>query len=210
MVAPELQILVVFSTIFISAATFLLARKLIVKYAKTRVSSYLLWGIGMWLFGLAAFLEAEFALGIYSAALIDFYLFIVVVLVQFLSFGSVELVKTMSYRKAYYAFSIAIAALVLLSVAFTAPGDLMQNYVVTGAPGLAVIITSTIATSAASVVLVVTAVKSYIAKRNPRMLSIIAGVVIVAAAGSFYIAAVPEFLYYSEFIGMVLLWLGFS
>lgn len=210
MLAPELQIIVVFSTILISAATFILARKLIVAYAAKRIPSYLLWGIGVWLFGLAAFLEAEFALGVYSAALIDFYLFIVVLLVQFLSFGSIELIKNKTYRKAYYAFSFAMIVAVALSIVFTASGNLMQNYVVALLPSIPVVITSSIATTAASVVLVVVAGKSYLQKHNPKMLSIIAGVVVVAIAGSFYIASVPELLYYSEFFGMVLLWLGFS
>lgn len=210
MVAPELQIIVVFSTIFISAAVFLLARKLIVAYAAKRMNSYLLWGIGLWLFGLAAFLEAEFALGIYSVPLIDSYLFIVVLLVQFLSFGSIELIKNKTYKKVYYAFSFLMVLAVLLSIVLTNPGNLMQNYVVALLPSIPVVVTSSIATTAASVVLVVVAGKSYLERHNPRMLSIIAGVVVVATAGSFYIAAVPEFLYYSEFIGMVLLWLGFS
>ncbi len=210
MVAPELQIIVVFSTIFISAAIFLLSRRLIVAYVAKKVRSYLLWGIGLWLFGLAALLEAEFALGMYSTELIDFYLFIVVLIVQFLSFGSIELIKNRTYKKAYYAFSIVMAALVLLSVVLTDPGNLMQNYIVTGLPSMPVIVTSSIATAAASVVLVVVAGKTYLKTRNNRMLSIIAGVVIVATAGSFYIAAFPELLYYSEFVGMVLLWLGFS
>lgn len=210
MVAPELQIIVVFSTIFISTATFLLARKLIVTYKAKKVPSYVLWGTGVWLFGLAAFLEAEFALGIYSVFLIDFYLFVVVLLVQFLSFGSIELIKNKTYKKAYYAFSLIMTVAVLLSVVLTNPGNLMQNYVVALLPNIAVVITSSIATTAASVVLVVVAGKSYLQKHNPKMLSIIAGVVVVAIAGSFYIAAVPELLYYSEFFGMVLLWLGFS
>ena len=41
------------------------------------------------------------------------------------------------------------------------------------------------------------------------MLSIIAGVVVVSIAGGLYIAAVPVFLYYSEFVGIILLWFGF-
>lgn len=41
------------------------------------------------------------------------------------------------------------------------------------------------------------------------MLSIIAGVVIVSIAGSLFIAQFPAFLYYSEFIGILLLCLGF-
>ncbi len=44
---------------------------------------------------------------------------------------------------------------------------------------------------------------------SKKMLSIIAGVIIVSIAGSLYIVHFPAFLYYSEFIGISLLWFGF-
>ena len=40
------------------------------------------------------------------------------------------------------------------------------------------------------------------------MLSIIGGVVAVAAVGSLYTAQFPAFLHYSEFVGILLLWFG--
>ena len=50
---------------------------------------------------------------------------------------------------------------------------------------------------------------SYKRTRSKKMLSIIAGVIVVSIAGTLYIASFPEFLYFSEFIGILLLWAGF-
>ena len=85
----------------------------------------------------------------------------------------------------------------------------MQNYVVAGAPPISVIVTSSIATFPAAIVIIWVAAASYIQKRNVKMLSIIAGVIVVSIAGTLYIASFPAFLYYSEFFGILLLWLGF-
>ena len=205
-----LQIIVVVSTIFISLATFLLSSRLLIKYRKTKLNSYLFWGLGISLFGAAALLEVIFALNIYSTILIDLYLFIVVLVVQFLSIGSMQMVKEKMYRYIYYLFSAAIALLAFLSIVYTNQGYLIQNYVVAGLPTISVIITSTIATVASSIVIVALAILSYLKKRSNKMLSIIAGVVVVACAGTLYIASFPELLYYAEFLGTLLLWFGFS
>ncbi len=210
MFASALQELVVGSTIFISVAILVLAYRLFKKYKKTNGVSFLFWSAGLAIFAVATLLETLFALGVYTALLIDIYLFLVVVLVQFLSFGSIELVKTKKYRDIYYAFSVIVGALTLLSICLTSQGYLMQNFVVAGLPNVWVLVTSSIAVFAASGVIVVTAAKSYLAKHSWRMLSIIAGVIIVASAGSAYIVQYPWLLYPSEFIGMVLLWAGFS
>ncbi len=210
MLAPGLQIIVVFSTIFISAAVFLLARKLVLKYAERKQASYVLWGLGLWFFGLSALIEALLALNIYSTALMGLYLFLVVLVVQLLSLGSVELLNGGLYKKAYYAFSAIVALATVASIVSSPPANLMVNYVVAGLPPLPVIITSSIATFVSSAVIVGIAIKSFIKRRSWKMMSIIAGVVVVGAAGTLYIAAMPELLYYAEFLGMVFLWLGFK
>ncbi len=61
----------------------------------------------------------------------------------------------------------------------------------------------------AAILLILIAAISYKKKRNYKMLSIIIGVIIVAMAGTLYIVEIPVFLYYSEFIGILLLWYGF-
>ncbi|MDE1870492.1 MAG: hypothetical protein KGH71_05965, partial [Candidatus Micrarchaeota archaeon] len=61
----------------------------------------------------------------------------------------------------------------------------------------------------AATVLVIVAAMGYRRTRSLKMVSIIAGVVVVSVAGTLYIASFPSFLYYAEFAGMLLLWMGF-
>ena len=208
--ANYLQISVLIATIAISIATFMLSRSLIFRYSKNRKArSYLFWGLGMWLFGLTTLIESLFAVNVYSVLLSDSYLFLVVVLVELLALGSIQLVKTRAYRMAYYSFAALASIMALFYIATGNPGDIIVNYVVAGRLQSNVALWSAIPTFAASVVLVGVALKSYLRKRSARMLSIIAGVVVVSIAGTLYLAAFPEFLYFAEFAGMALLWIGF-
>ncbi|MEM3841580.1 MAG: hypothetical protein QXN59_02730, partial [Candidatus Micrarchaeaceae archaeon] len=88
-------------------------------------------------------------------------------------------------------------------------GSIIISHVVYGALPLSVVLYSSAATFPAAIILIAIAAKSYIKKRSAKMISIIAGVLVVSTAGTLYIAAFPAFLYYSEFIGILLLWLGF-
>jgi hypothetical protein len=85
----------------------------------------------------------------------------------------------------------------------------ITNHIVFGALPIFIVITSSIVTFPAAAILIAIAAISYLHRHSAKMLSIIAGVVVVSVAGTLYIAAIPAFLYYSEFIGILLLWLGF-
>lgn len=216
LMSNPLQITVFFITIVISIATFLLGRSIIVRCVdrkKMKIdwkkASYLFWGTGVWLFGLTTLFEAMFSIGIYSTFLADLYLFLIVVLVELLSVGSILLIKSEKIKKGYYAFLVIITLATLAAILTETQGNLIVDYVVAGTITAGVILTSSIATFASSIVLVGVAIKSYLARHDIRMLSIIAGVVIVAIAGTLYIAAYPWLLYVAEFVGMVLLWIGF-
>ncbi len=88
-------------------------------------------------------------------------------------------------------------------------GNILNNYEVDGIIPFGVVFTSSLITFPAFLVLIAIAALSYKKIRNQKMLSIIAGVIVVSIAGSLYIAQFPAFLYYSEFIGILLLWFGF-
>jgi hypothetical protein len=88
-------------------------------------------------------------------------------------------------------------------------GNVIENYVVYGTLPLSVVVSSSLITFPAAVVLIATAALTYRKSKNYKMLSIIAGVVTVSIAGSLYIVQFPAFLYYSEFAGILFLWLGF-
>ena len=196
-------------TIVTFLLTLFLAFALTKKYADKKQSSYLYWSLGLWFFAIGVLLEILFAAGIYSEFLIDSYLLVVVVLVEFLALGSIELVKTNVIRQAYFAFAVLATVFTAYTLIISYVGNVLVSYVVQGNLPLLVIVSSSIATFAAAIVLVVMAIKSYIATRSNKMLSIIAGVVIVSIAGTLYIAQFPAFLYIAEFVGVLLLWVGF-
>jgi uncharacterized membrane protein YfcA len=199
---------------FSTALTFVLAAILAVfltrNYLQRRSKSYLFWSIGLWLFALSVFEEFLFSSGYFGESLIRSYFGIAAVLVEFLALGSIQLVKTSRVRTTYYIFcGASTVALGYFLGTVTIGKAILVSYVVSGTPPLSIVTVSSIITFPAVIVLIAVAALGYRRTKSPKMLSIIAGVVIVAIAGSLYIAQFPAFLYYSEFIGMLLLWLGF-
>ncbi len=210
--ATQLEVLV--SVIVIFVLTAALAAVMTKRYLGKRSRALAFWSAGLWVFTISVFLEILFALDIYPNYLIDAYLFLVVVLVECLALGSIQLIRSDSIRNGYYAFAAFATLLALYTIMASAPpsawpSPFVETYVAAGSPTLLIIISSTIATTVAAAVIVIIAAKSYLKKRSTKLLSIIAGVVVVSIAGTLYIASVPEFLYYSEFVGILLLWWGF-
>ncbi|MGD0728940.1 MAG: hypothetical protein ABR981_02590 [Candidatus Micrarchaeaceae archaeon] len=204
------QLLVIISTVVIFVLSLLLAISLTRKYNKTKAKSLMFWSVGLWAFSIGALLEIIFAFGVYSSSLGDFYVFIVALLVELLALGSMELIKSSKLKKLYYIFAAVTTIALVYTVIATRIGNIVTNYVASGNPPLAVLYSSSVITFMASIILVFIAVLSYKRKKDPRMLSIILGVIIVVIAGTLYIASFPVFLYYSEFVGIICLWFGFS
>ncbi len=204
-----LQAVVELSTIIILVLTVILAYYLTLGYMRKRNSSYLFWSLGLWSFAIGVILEIAFAFGVYSEFLIDLYLLVVVLIVDFLAMGSIRLLSSKRATMSYDYFVILSSVLVLISLLTSNVGNIIQNYVVFGNLPLSVILTSSLATFPAAIVIIVVAAMSYRKTRSVKMLSIIAGVIVVSIAGTLYIASIPEFLYFSEFFGILLLWLGF-
>jgi ABC-type siderophore export system fused ATPase/permease subunit len=88
-------------------------------------------------------------------------------------------------------------------------GNIIKEHIVFGVLPLGVTISSSFVTFPAAAFIILIAAISYKKFKSKKLLSIIAGVIIVAIAGTLYIAAIPVFLYYAEFIGILLLWIGF-
>jgi uncharacterized membrane protein YfcA len=203
------QQVVEFSTALTLVLSAILAVFLTQNYLQRRSRSYLFWSIGLWLFALSVLEEFLFSMGYYGEALIRSYLGLAAVLVEFLALGSIQLVGSARIKTTYYMFSVAATVALGYFLGTETIGNILDNYVVYGTIPVSVVTVSSIITFPAVIVLIVTAALSYRRTKNPKMLSIIAGVVIVAIAGSLYIAQFPAFLYYSEFIGILLLWFGF-
>lgn len=203
------QQVVYISTSVIFVLSALLAYYLSINYAINRKPSTMFWGAGMWAFSLGTRLEIVFSFGIYDQGLIKLYLFVVAVLVELLAMGSINLTGKKHVIVAYYIFSAITTVILAASLVYSNIGYILTDYVVYGPLPLSVVITSWIVTFPAALILIVVAELSYRKNGDAKMLSIIAGTLIVSVAGTLYIAQFPVFLYYAEFIGIILLWLGF-
>ena len=203
------QAFVEFSTLLILALTLGLAIIMSYRYVRKHSKPLLYWSTGMWFFAIGVFLEVIFAFGIYSEFLIALYLFVVVMVVESLAIGSIQLIKSVKLKSSYYFYSIITTVLLAYSLYASNIGNVITNHIVFGALPIFIVITSSIVTFPAAAILIAIAAISYLHRHSAKMLSIIAGVVVVSVAGTLYIAAIPAFLYYSEFIGILLLWLGF-
>lgn len=205
-----MSLTVTLSTIIIFVLSFSLSTVITASYRKRRTSSLLMWSSGLWVFSLAVLLEVLFSVGIYSQLLIKLYLVLVALLVEMLAMGSVLLLRNRKLTAGYAAYAfLSTVFLVYIMVSAGPLENLLSNGVIFGMIPTMVAIGSGMISGPAAVLLILISAVSYRKRRDPKLLSIIAGVVVVSIAGSLYIAAFPAFLYYSEFIGVLLLWLGF-
>ncbi len=209
MVSVVSESFVTFSTIVIfilsAGLTFFILRK----YMAKKQLNLLYWSAGLIVFTLAVLLEIIMANNIYSRFLIDLYLFLVAVLVQFLALGSFALYGNKKFLNYYYIYSILATIFLIVTLIIYPTGNVIDHHIVFGILPLGVVISSSFVTFPAAVFIVLIAAISYKKFHSKKLLSIIAGVIIVAIAGTLYIAAIPVFLYYAEFIGILLLWIGF-
>ena len=197
------------TTIVVFVASLGLAAVMSFKYAKKQSKPLLWWSIGMWIFALGVLLEIFFAFGSVSQLLVSIYLLVVALIVEALAMGSMQLVKSKKIRNSYYVFAAASSLLLIYSVAAAPSPNVIISYVAGGPPSLPVILASSLITFPAAVILVVVAYLGYRQRHDKRLLSIIAGVVVVSVAGTLYIVQYPALLYLSEVIGIGLLWYGF-
>ncbi|MEM0128461.1 MAG: hypothetical protein QXO03_05200 [Thermoplasmatales archaeon] len=200
---------VTISTSIIFVLSVVLATLLTQNAVKKRGLSYAFWSVGMWLFSIGVALEIAFSAGVFNSVLIDGYTLIVAMLVGFLALGSMSLTHrktTFRLYALYFAFSTAF---LVVSLTITHIGNIIVGGVVYGALPLLVVISSSVVTFPAAVILIVVSLVSYRRSRDWKLLSIVAGVIVVSIAGTLYVAAFPSFLYIAEFIGILLLWIGF-
>ena len=197
------------STIVFLLLSSILSLYLTRNYLARRQKNYLYWSIGMWFFALSDLFEVLFAFGAYSAAMARAYLFLVAFLVIPLAVGSLYLVKSKYARVAYAAYSVITVGLLAYYTATSSVGQIVTDSVVNGNLPMNVILWSTFITVPALIIIVVVAVLSYLRTKRKKVLWIIAGMVVFALGGTLYIASFPASTYYTEFLGLVMLWLGF-
>jgi hypothetical protein len=204
------QLSVEVATIVTFVLTVILATVMLQRYIAKRTRSLLFWGSAVWVFAIAVFLEILVAYGIQPEVLIAAYLLLVAILVELLALGSMELITSKKAKTLYKCFVILSTALLVYCLATSKLTNMVTDYIVYSSTiPLSVVTASSIITFPAAAILVIIAAKSYLKKRSNKLLSIIAGVIIVSIAGTLYIVQFPAFLYISEFIGILALWYGF-
>lgn len=197
------------TTLVILILSAMLAVLLTSDYLRKRTISLAMWSSGMWAFSFSVAMEVVFSFGIYDSILIRAYLFLVAFLVELLAMGSMALLQKRLAMVSYVVYSLATTVFLVIALAVSDIGNLLLNGVVYGPLPLLVTIGSSLLAFPAAIILVVVSIISYRKTRVLRLVSIIIGVIVVSAAGTLYIASFPAFLYLAEFIGILLLWIGF-
>jgi len=181
------------------------------KYLLDKTRALFFWTVGLALVFVTVAEEALLYWGTWSQLLIQSYVFFVAALVGVLSLGSAEL--SLSYRLRLVYGGYIVAATVLMGVlTFTttfSSSVMLQSGVVTGLPPTLVQEGSILLTVPGALLMIIASLLAVIRKKRWNMLYIATGAIVLSASGSLYVASAPVTLYYGEFIGIFLLFLGF-
>ncbi|ARD84936.1 hypothetical protein FAD_1055 [Ferroplasma acidiphilum] len=204
-----MYILAVISTIIILILSLGLSILISSNYIRKKQLNLLAWTSGLWVFSISVALEVVFSTNYETPLLMKSYLILVAVLVELLALGSVLLLKKHNITIYYGIYMIISTVFVIVSAVISHVGDIVTHGVVYGVLPILISISSITVTFPAAILLIYISLTSYIKTKNPKLLSIVVGVIIVSVAGTLYIVEFPAFLYYAEFFGILLLWIGF-
>lgn len=204
-----MYILAEISTVIILILSLGLSILITSNYLRKKQANLLAWTGGLWVFTISVALEVVFSTNYETSFLIKLYLILVAVIVELLAIGSVLLLKKHNITLYYVIYMVISTAFVIISTAISPVGDIITHGVVYGILPLIISISSITVTFPAAILLIYISLSSYMKTKNPKLLSIAIGVVIVSVAGTLYIVEFPAFLYYAEFVGILLLWIGF-
>jgi hypothetical protein len=181
------------------------------RFYQTRKHSQLGWGVGLGFGAIATGIELAAYLGVVSTPMLQAYVFFSAAIVGTLSLGSVRAFRREVYRNLYAGYIVAVSA-VVAACCFTTPvpGSMVQGGVISGNPPVFLLVLSSLITVPATIVLLGFAVLSLRRAFHWKGLLMIAGASVLAAGGAFYIASFPVALYYAEFVGIVLLFVGLT
>jgi hypothetical protein len=198
------------SIVALSLVAFLLSVLVLARFHRDRQRCHLYWGAGLALVFVTLVEEAALFVGVWSQLLVQSYLVLVGVLVGILSLGSAELSLSGRWKPVWFGY-IALTSAALAAVGFLSPASpsIVVAGVVSGIPSTPVVIASSLVTYPAAGLLIASSLYGALRGKRLQLLYITFGTVIIAAAGSLYLVAFPVSLYYAEFVGVALLFLGF-
>jgi hypothetical protein len=188
-----------------------LAARGFVRFYRTRRHSQLGWGVGLGFGAAATAIELTAYVGVVSTVMLQAYVFFSAAIVGTLSLGSVRAFRRSVYRNVYASYIIGVSAVVGL-FCFTTPvsESMVQGGVISGNPPVLLLVLSSLITVPATVVLLGFGIISLRRAFHWKGFLMIAGASVLAAGGAFYIASFPVALYYAEFVGIVLLFIGLT
>lgn len=198
------------SLVALGGIALVLSLLLFVRFRRDRRPWHLYWAVGILMVFVTLVEEGTLDAGLWSQPLIRSYVVLVAVLVGVLSLGSAELAFRGRWKALWFGYvGVSSAACAVLGALTPIPSSIMYQGVVWGVPPTDVVVLSSIVTVPSALLLIVSSLVGAIRERRPRLLYITAGTAIISLAGTLYVVSFPATLYYAEFVGVVLLFLGF-
>jgi hypothetical protein len=180
------------------------------QYVERRLRTQLMWAGGLAFATAAMAVELVVYLGYVSSPLLQAYVFLSAAIVGVLSLGATRILQRPRVERGYTWYIAACCAVVGVA-SFLTPlsgSAMVTGGIITGDPPLLLLVLSSLVTGPATVILLAA---SYLSLRRSwrwQTLLMIAGAIILGAGGTLYIASFPVALYYAEFLGIILLFLG--
>ena len=187
---------------------FLAARGLF-RAVRDRSRHPLMFGLGLACGTAALALVLGALVGVVTGLVLLGYVFLSAAIVGVLSLGSAKSFRAGRFEPIYTAYTAATLALVAgLSFSTPMPGSMVRAGIIAGNPPVTLLVASSLVTVPATVVLLPAAGVHLRRAFRPQGLLMVAGAVVLGAGGAFYIASFPVVLYYAEFLGILMLFLG--
>jgi hypothetical protein len=201
--------LIAASLLFLTTLLLVLSARALGRYFENRSRSQLMWGSGLAFASAAMGVESVVYFGSTSSAILQAYVFFSAAIVGVLSLGATKILRSPRVESAYSWYIGATTAAVAIACAATPlPASMVTGGIITGNPPLVLIVLSSLVTVPATVVLLTATAISLRRSHRWQSLLLAAGAVILGAGGALYIASFPIALYYAEFIGILMLFLG--
>jgi len=187
----------------------ILTVRAIVRFFETRSRPQLMWGAGLGLAAAAMAVESIVFFGVLSSPILQTYVFLSAAIVGILSLGATRVLRSPRLENVYTGYTLAACGVVAAACAFTPlPTSMVTSGIITGNPPLMLIVLSSLVTVPATIVLLTATFLSLRRSHRWQTLLMAAGALILGAGGTLYIASFPIALYYAEFLGILLLFLG--
>jgi hypothetical protein len=167
------------------------------------------WATGLAFAAAAMAIEAVVYVGYTTSGIFEAYLFFSAAIVGVLSLGATKVLRRRRLEVGYAIYTVVSCAIVGVACFLTplSAQAMVTNGVITGDPTTLALV-STLVTGPATIVLLTASVVALQRSWRWQTLLMIGGALTLAAGGTLYIASVPVALYYAEFVGIILLFLG--